>query len=76
MSANDDHHAPLCILYQHVLNTMVFGGSNRKMMETMVSIHQPLSASAIAGILYPNEKRKGKSVWIENYQVNLLDIVH
>lgn len=81
----DNPHAPLYLLYQRVLDSAVSRASDREMMESVLSVifvaatRRPLSANAIANILYPNEEnaeRKGKSVWIENIINSLLSILY
>ena len=79
-SSKENPHAPLYLLYQHVLNNAVSGVSDRKMMETVLSVvaatRRPLSASAITDILYPVEERKGKKVWVENIIKSLFSILY
>lgn len=81
-NSEDNPHAPLYLLYQHVLNSAVSGTSDRRMMESVLFVifvaatHRPLSIDAITDILHPNEERRGKREWIENIIKSLLSIVY
>lgn len=81
----ENPHAPLYLLYQHVLNSAVTGPSDRKLMESVLSVvfvaatRRPLSTNAIADILYPNEEGEeceGKREWVANIVKSLLSIVY
>lgn len=80
-NSSDDPHAPLYLLYQRVLESAVSEASDREVMESVLSVifvastRQPLSANAIADILYPNE-REGKREWVQNIVNSLLSIMY
>lgn len=63
----DDHpHTPLYSLYHRVLSSAVSRARDKNLMEYIVSViyiassRQPLSAIAIADILFPNENGEGR----------------
>lgn len=83
-NSKDNPHAPLYLLYQHVLDSAVSGSSDRQMMESVLSIifvastRRPLSTNAIADILFPNEdgEREENREWVANIITSLLSIVY
>lgn len=80
--SEDDPHAPLYHLYQHVMNSAVSGADDRKMMESVLSVifvaatRKPLSVNAIADLLYPDERSEGRKNWIRNIVNSLLSIIY
>ena len=85
-NSEDNPHAPLYLLYRRVVDSAVSRARDRKMMEFVLSIifiaatRRPLSSSAIADLLYPNEEeeegRKGRREWVENIISSLLSILY
>lgn len=82
-SSKDDPRAPPYLQYQRALNYAVSGGSDREIMESVLSViyvtetsTRPLSTSAIAEILYPNEDYEGKREWVENMIKSLSSMLY
>lgn len=84
LNSSDNPYAPLYLLYQQVLDSAVSRASDRQLMESILSVvyvaatRRPLSANAIADILYPDEEgeeRKKKREWVENIIKSLLSIL-
>lgn len=85
LSREDNPHAPLYSLYYRVLSSAVSRAQDKELMEWILSIifvaatRQPLSAMAIADILYPCEEGEGrrrKRDWVENVVRSLFAIVY
>lgn len=82
--SEDNPHAPLYLLYQRVLDSTVSRASDRKLMESVLSViyvaatRRPLSTNAIADILYQRkgEEHKGNRTWVANIIESLLSIVY
>lgn len=72
----------LYALYQRVLDSAVINDEDGSLMESILgtvfvaSGHRPLSARAIADILYPDEVGEGKRVWVGNIIKSLSAIVY
>lgn len=81
----DNPHAPLYFLYLRVLSSAASRAQDKELMELILSIilitatRQPLSAVAMADLLYPSEEREGlrrKRIWVENVVKSLFAIVY
>ena len=77
-------HAPLYSLYQHVLSSAVSQANDKEVMDAILGVvfiassRKPLSANAIADILFPDERGeelKGKRVWVTNIIKSLSAII-
>lgn len=82
---DDNPYAPLYFLYQRVLSLAVSRARDKELMELILSTifvsatRLPLSAAAIADILYPDGKGEGllrKRMWVDNIVRSLSAIVY
>lgn len=73
---------PLYALYQRVLDSAVSNSEDASALESILgavfvsSSRQPLSANAIADILFPDERSEGTELWVNNIVKALSAIIY